>query len=100
MRFYRDLRVNRDRWENCVYICSMTPLQIKNNLIRSIKKVDDPELLADLCRLLNLEVENIEELKTPANIKDSVTKGFWDIRNGRYLSNRKADTEMDQWLKK
>jgi hypothetical protein len=78
----------------------MTPLQIKNKLIRSIKKVDDPELLADLCRLLNLEVENIEELKTPANIKDSVTKGFWDIRNGRYLSNRKADTEMDQWLKK
>jgi hypothetical protein len=78
----------------------MTPLQIKNKLIRSIKKVDDPELLADLCRLLNLEVENIEELKTPANIKDSVTKGFWDIRNGRYLSNRKADTEMDQWLKR
>jgi len=100
MRFYRDLCVNRDRWENCVYICSMTPLQIKNKLIRSIKKVDDPELLADLCRLLNLEVENIEELKTPANIKDSVTKGFWDIRNGRYLSNRKADTEMDQWLKR
>ena len=78
----------------------MTPLQIKNKLISSIKKVEDPELLEDLFRLLNLDVENIEELKTPANIKDSVTKGFWDIRNGRYLSNRKADAEMDQWLKK
>jgi len=78
----------------------MTPEEIKKKLISAIKSVKDPELLEDLYRLLNLELENIEELKTPPNIKDSVIKGHWDIRNGRYLSNRQADTEMDQWLKK
>jgi len=78
----------------------MTTPEIKKKLISSIKSVKDPELLEDLYRLLNLEMENIEELKTPAHIKDSVTKGLWDIRNGRYMSNRQTDTEMDKWLKK
>lgn len=78
----------------------MTPLQIKNKLIKRIKSVEDPKLLEDLYRLLNMEVEDIEKLKVPANIKDSVTKGHWDIRNGRYMSNSKADAEVDQWLKK
>lgn len=78
----------------------MTPSEIKKKLIASIKSVKDPGLLEDLYRLLNLEVENIEELKTPAHIKDSVTKGLWDIRNGRYMSNRQTDAEIDKWLKK
>ena len=78
----------------------MTTLQIKNKLIRHIKAVEDSKVLEDLFRLLNIETENIEELKTPPKIKDSITKGYWDIRNGRYLNNRKADDEMDQWLKK
>jgi len=78
----------------------MTTLQIKNKLIRTIKAIDDPKVLEDLYRLLNIETENMEELKTPPTVKDSVTKGYWDVRNGRYLSNRKADAEMDQWLKK
>ncbi len=79
---------------------SMTPAETKKKLIATIKSVKDPELLEDLQRLLNVELENIEELKTPANIKDSVTKGLWDIRNGRYMSNRQTDAEIDKWLKK
>ncbi len=78
----------------------MTPAETKKKLIATIKSVKDPELLEDLQRLLNVELENIEELKTPANIKDSVTKGLWDIRNGRYMSNRQTDAEIDKWLKK
>ncbi len=78
----------------------MTPAETKKKLIATIKSVKDPELLEDLQRLLNVELENIEELKTPANIKDSVTKGLWDIRNGRYMTNRQTDTDIDKWLKK
>ena len=61
----------------------MTTLQIKNKLIRSIKSVENPDLLEDLFRLLNIEVENIEKLKTPAHVKDSVARGQKDIRNGK-----------------
>lgn len=78
----------------------MKPEEIKKKLIASIKSVKDPELLEDLCRILNLETEDIEELKTPPNIKDTVTKGLWDIRNGRYMSNRQINAEADKWLKK
>ncbi len=79
---------------------TMTPAETKKKLIALIKTVKNPELLEDLYRMLNLEMENMEELKTPANIKDSVTKGLWDIRNGRYMSNRQTDAEIDKWLKK
>ncbi len=78
----------------------MTPEEIKKKLIADIKKVKDPELLEDLSRMLNLESQNIEELKTPPNIKDSAIKGLWDIRNGRYMSNRQIDADIDKWLKK
>ena len=79
---------------------TMTPAETKKKLIALIKTVKNPELLEDLYRMLNLEMENMEELKTPANIKDSVTKGLWDIRNGRYMSNRQTDADIDKWLKK
>jgi hypothetical protein len=77
----------------------MTTLQIKNKLIRSIKSVQNPEMLEDLYRLLNIEVENIEKLKVPAHVKKSIAKGQKDIKEGKYLTNKQADTEIDQWLK-
>jgi hypothetical protein len=78
----------------------MTTLQIKNKLIRSIKSVENPEVLEDLYRLLNIEVENIEKLKVPSHVKKSILLGQKDIREGRYLSNEQANDEIDQWLKK
>jgi hypothetical protein len=78
----------------------MTLLQKKKKLIKAIESVENPELLEDLYKLLNLELEDIEKLKIPFNTKEAVTKGHWDIRNGRYMSNRKTDDEIDQWLKK
>ena len=78
----------------------MTTLQIKNKLIRSIKSVENPEVLEDLYRLLNIEVEDIEKLKVPAHVKKSILKGQKDIKEGRYMSNRQADDEIDKWLKR
>lgn len=78
----------------------MTALQIKNKLIRNIKSVDDPTVLEDLYRLLHIEIDDIERLKTPAHVKKAVTKGQKDIHEGRYLSNKQADAEIDKWLKK
>jgi hypothetical protein len=78
----------------------MTTLQIKNKLIRSIKSVENPEVLEDLYKLLNIEVEDIEKLKVPPHVKKSILQGQKDIREGRYLTNKQADDEIDQWLKK
>jgi hypothetical protein len=78
----------------------MTNLQIKNKLISSIKSVENPDILEDLYRLLNIEVEDIEKLKIPPHIKKSIQKGQKDIKEGRYFSNKQANAEIDQWLKK
>ena len=78
----------------------MTNLQMKNRLIRSIKSVDSADILEDLYRLLNIEVENIEKLKVPPHVKKSILRGQKDIKNGKYLSNKQADGEIAQWLKK
>ncbi len=78
----------------------MTTLQIKNKLISSIKTVENPDILEDLYRLLNIEVEDIEKLKVPARIKKSIRKGQKDIKQGKYLINKQANAEIDQWLKR
>jgi hypothetical protein len=78
----------------------MTTLQIKNKLIRSIKSVENPDVLEDLYRLLHIEMEDIEKLNVPLHIKKSVAKGQKDIKEGRYLGNKQADAEIDKWLKK
>lgn len=78
----------------------MTTLQIKNKLIRNIKSIENPKVLEDLYRLLNIEVEDIEKLRIPAHIKKVVTKGQKDIKEGRFLTNKQADFEIDKWLKK
>lgn len=78
----------------------MTTLQIKNKLIRNIKSIENPKVLEDLYRLLNIEVEDIEKLRIPAHIKKLVTKGRKDIKEGRFLTNKQADFEIDKWLKK
>ena len=78
----------------------MTNLQLKNRLISSIKLVENSDILEDLYRLLNIEVEDIEKLKVPPHVKKTIQKGQKDIKAGRYFSNKQANAEIDQWLKK
>jgi len=78
----------------------MTTLQIKNKLISTIKTVKNPDVLEDLYRLLNIETEDIEKLKTPAHVKKAIAKGQKDIKEGHYFTNKEVEAEIDQWLKK
>ena len=78
----------------------MTTLQLKNRLIRSIKSVENTDILEDLYRLLNIETEDIEKLKVPVPVKRSILKGQKNIKEGKYYTNRQADDEIDKWLKK
>lgn len=78
----------------------MTTLQLKNRLIRSIKSVENTDILEDLYRLLNIETEDIEKLKVPVPVKRSILKGQKNIKEGKYYTNRQADDGIDKWLKK
>ncbi len=78
----------------------MTTLQIKNKLIRSIKLVENPKVLEDLYRLLQIELVDVEKLKTPPHVKKAFNKGMKDISEGRYLTDEQAKVEMDKWLRK
>jgi hypothetical protein len=78
----------------------MTAIQIKNKLILNIQTVEDPEVLEDLYRLLNIEMEDFEKLKVPAYVKKLIQQGKKDIKEGRFLSNKQADAEIDRWLRK
>ena len=40
-----------------------------------------------------------KNLKTLASVKRAVAKGQKEIKAGRYMTNAKADTEIEKWLR-
>lgn len=78
----------------------MTSLQIKNSLISKIQAMNNPLLLEEIYRLVGMETENMEPLKLNNSQKEAIEEGRKDISMGLRLSNKQADDEIDQWLKK
>ncbi len=78
----------------------MTNLQIKNSVLNKIQSLNNPYLLEEVYRLLEIETENIEPLKLSPAQKEAIKNGQRDIAKGAKLSNKQANDEIDLWLKK
>ncbi|MEO5571723.1 MAG: hypothetical protein ABIT08_13575 [Bacteroidia bacterium] len=78
----------------------MTNLQIKNSVLNKIQALNNPYLLEEVYRLLEMETEDIEPLKLSPAQKEAIKEGQQDIAKGNKLSDKQADDEIDQWLKK
>jgi len=78
----------------------MSTVELKEKLISKILHTDSPELLSEVLRLLEIENEEMEVIKLSDQQKQAILKGQEDINNGRFLTNEKADEEIDEWLNK
>jgi len=76
----------------------MSTTEIKNRLITKIKSTKNQDLLEEIYRLLGLEHDDLEVLKLSEEQKKAILKGQNDIKKGRTLTNKQADSEIDQWL--
>ena len=78
----------------------MKTIEIKRKLIEEIKVSQNKNLLEEFYRFLNLENEIQEPYQLSADQNTAVMEAREQIRNGDYLTNDKANQEMDEWLNK
>ena len=78
----------------------MSTVELKERLISKILHTENPEVLGEVFRLLEIENEEIEVIKLSDQQKQAILQGQEDIKNGRFLTNEQADKEIDEWLNK
>jgi hypothetical protein len=76
----------------------MTTTELKKRLIRKINDIDNNELLEEMYRMLETEEADMEIYKLSKNQKSAVEEAQDQIRNGKYLTDKQADKEIDEWL--
>ena len=85
-------------------ICSSNPLilsmvDLKERLIQKIKETSNEELLEEVYRLLEIDIEDNEKYILTDEQKAAVTEGREQISRGNYLTNEQANSEIEGWLK-
>lgn len=78
----------------------MKTTDIKTKLIREINLSTNKDLLEEFYRFINLENEIQEIYKLNKNQNSAIAEAREQIKNGEYLTDSKANQEMDEWLNK
>ncbi len=77
----------------------MSGIELKEKLINSINKTDNEELLHEVYRLLEIENDDIEIYKLSDEQRAAIALAQQQIKNGEFVTNQKADNEIEEWLK-
>lgn len=78
----------------------MTTIELKKRLIDKIQKTDNNSLLEDAFRLFDLETEDIKVYKLSSEQKNAIAESREQIKNGKFLTDKQANEEIDEWLNK
>ena len=78
----------------------MLTIELRKKLIDKIKETQDERILQEAYRLLELETEDIEVYKLNDDQKKAISEARQQIKNGQFLTEEKANNEIDEWLKK
>jgi hypothetical protein len=69
----------------------------KQKLIEKIQKINDQSILDDIQRLIQLELDE-EIFVTSEAQKSAIEEARTEVKNGKTVSAKKADKEIDEWL--
>ena len=78
----------------------MLTLDLKKQLIDKINKNENRDLLDEAIRLFDIENEDIDVFKLNVEQRNAIDEARQQIKNGQYLTNEKANSEIEEWLKK
>jgi len=77
----------------------MNTSEIKSKLIAKIKTTEDQDLLQEIYRMIETESEDLEPLILSSEQKKVIAQGQKDIKEGKYLSDKQTNDEIEEWLK-
>ncbi len=72
---------------------------LKEILIQRIQETDDPKILANISRLLEVNTDSSEVYEFSEEQLAAIAEAEDQISKGQYLSNEQANKEADEWLK-
>jgi hypothetical protein len=78
----------------------LTDVELKEKLIARINSTDDEELLHQLYRVIDLEMQIDDVYKLSPDELKAVKEGIDQIDNGSFLSNKEANKLIDKCLGK
>jgi len=77
----------------------MSTLELKQKIITRIRESQNPDLLKEVIRLLEIESEDIEVYKLSEEQRKGIDQAREEIKNGKFISNEQSDKEIDEWLR-
>ena len=77
----------------------MVDEKLKTRLIDQIKKIDNPEIIEDIYRLLEIDLDESIYI-TNTDQKQSLHEALEQYNSGEILTNEEAKEQTDQWLKR
>ena len=78
----------------------MKTIDIKKKLINEINLSTNKDLLEEFYRFFNLENEIQEVYNLNSEQNAAIAEAREQIKNDNYLSNEKANQEIEEWLNK
>ena len=77
----------------------MENLKLREELIRRIKKIKDKDVLDEIYRLLDVDLdESVYDLSE--NQKRDIEQAREEIKNGKGIPSSQLNKEIDEWLRK
>ncbi|MCW3108331.1 MAG: hypothetical protein JWQ09_2837 [Segetibacter sp.] len=78
----------------------MSAIELKERLIEKIQTTNDENILEEAYRLLELETNDSELFKFSDEQKTEIDSVRAQLNQGQFLTNDKANNEIDEWLNK
>ncbi len=76
----------------------MTKAQLKNKILEKIKNLENPDLLEEIYRFLELETSDLEVYKLTPEQQKSIEEGLEDYKKGNIMTDKDVNDEIDKWL--
>jgi hypothetical protein len=77
----------------------MNTSKIKSNLIAAIKNADNPLVLMEMSKLIDIDFPDDRVIKLNENQKNQLKLAISQIDNGQFLTHEEAKKQADEWLK-
>lgn len=78
----------------------MSTTELRKKLIDRINRTEDRDLLEEVVRLLDINVDEVNTYVLSEDQKSAVSEAREQIKIGKLLTDEEADRDIDEWLEK
>lgn len=78
----------------------MSTTELRKKLIDRINRTEDRDLLEEVVRLLDINVDEVNTYVLSEDQKSAVSEAREQIKIGKSLTDEEADRDIDEWLEK